>query len=217
VAPPNVLAAAGRVFDVTAVFIGEAVEVLLLAFFVLASVDVWPEKLARAVRSPETRRTVETATAEIRTAVARYVFVTLLINVGQGIVVALVTWGLGLPSPLLWGLLTALLEFIPYFGGFVMVALLLLVGFAVGDGVLHALLAPLSYLAISTVQNNLVSPAAYGRGLSLNAAAILVAVIVWYVMWGVAGALLAVPILATIRVIGAHVARLAPVAVFLER
>ena len=152
----------------------------------------------------------------MRAVVARYVGVTVGINIGQGLVVGLTMWALGLPSPALWGVLTAVFELVPYLGGFVMVALLTLAGLASGGSVGHALLAPAAYLLISTLQNNLVSPTLYGRGLSLNPAAILVSVMFWYALWGVAGALLAVPILAAARVLSTHVDALRPMGVFLE-
>ncbi len=215
-APAGVLSALGRTFGVTSELLSELIEVLLLAFFLLASEPSWAGKLARAVPDEERRRTTTQAAVEIRGVVSRYVFVTACINVGQGTVVALAMWALGLPSPLLWGILTFVLEFIPYLGGFVMVALLLVAGLASGGTLLHALLAPISYLAISSLQNNLVSPAAYGRGLRLNPWAILLAVMFWYAMWGVAGAFLAVPILAAARVLTGYLPALAPVGVLLE-
>ena len=215
-APSGVLSALGRTFGVTSELLSELIEVLLLAFFLLASEPSWAGKLARAVPNDETRRQTTKAAIEVRGVVSRYVFVTACINAGQGTVVALVMWALGVPSPLLWGILTFVLEFIPYLGGFVMVALLLIAGLASGGTLLHGLLAPISYLAISSLQNNLVSPAAYGRGLRLNPWAILLAVMFWYAMWGVAGAFLAVPILAAVRVLTGYLPSLAPVGVVLE-
>jgi predicted PurR-regulated permease PerM len=203
------------VFGVTTELVSELVEVLLLAFFLLAAGSQWREKLGEAVRSPENRRTTVQVVEEMRAVVGRYVIVTALINVGQAVLVALVIWMLGLPSPLLWGMLTFVAEFVPYLGGLVMIGLLLLSGLASGVGLLQTLLAPIAYLVITTLQNNLVSPVAYGRGLRLNPTAILIAVMFWWFLWGVAGAFVAVPILAAIRVLAAHVESLRPVGVFL--
>ena len=210
------LAAVGRTFGVTTELLSELIEVLLLAFFLLASQRSWGDKLARAMPDEARRTTTIQAATEMRSVLARYVFVTACINLGQGTVVALVMWALDVPSPFLWGILTVILEFVPFLGGFVMVALLLIAGLASGGSLLHALLAPISYLVISSLQNNLVSPAAYGRGLRLNPWAILLAVMFWYAMWGVAGAFLAVPILAVARVLTAHVPALGPIGVFME-
>jgi len=76
-------------------------------------------------------------------------------------------------------------------------------------------LAPGIYLAITTLQNNLVSPLAYGRRLRLNPVAVLVGVLFWWYLWGVPGAFLAVPIIATLKILGDHVPRLAPLGEFL--
>jgi predicted PurR-regulated permease PerM len=215
-APTALLTAASRVFGVTTSLVSELVEVLLLAFFLLAAGAGWREKLERATSSEQTRRTVTMTVVETRDAITRYVLVTALINLGQGIVVALTMWALGLPSPALWGMLTFIFEFIPYVGGLVMVVLLLLVGLASGESLLRALMGPIAYLVISTIQNNLVSPAAYGRGLRLSPAAILVAVMFWWFLWGITGAFLAVPILAAVHTLATHVKSLHPVGVLLE-
>jgi predicted PurR-regulated permease PerM len=116
----------------------------------------------------------------------------------------------------LWGALTFLAEFIPYFGGAAMVVLLLVTGISMGHGLGFAIVAPLTYLVITTLQNNLVSPAAYGRGLRLNPAAILAAVMFWGLVWGIVGAFLAVPLLAALRIYAEKQPSLRPVAVFLS-
>jgi predicted PurR-regulated permease PerM len=141
--------------------------------------------------------------------------VTALINAGQGVLVGVAMALLHVPSPVLWGLLTFALEFIPYLGGASMIILLTLVGLATFDSLGHALLPPLTYLAITTLQNNLVSPIAYGRRLRLNPVAVFVGVLFWYSLWGVAGAFLAVPILASLKIMGDHIDSLAPLAEFL--
>jgi predicted PurR-regulated permease PerM len=96
-----------------------------------------------------------------------------------------------------------------------MVALLLLSGLAQSRGIGHAVLAPAAYLVITTLQNNLVSPAAFGRGLRLNPTAILVGVIFWGVLWGMAGIFLAVPLLAAMRIVAEQTETWKPLAVFL--
>ena len=112
--------------------------------------------------------------------------------------------------------MTILLEFIPYLGGAVLVGLL--TGSALGSfpAIGQALLMPASYLVITTLQNNVVSPLLYGKRLKLNAVAVLVAVIFWGGLWGVLGAFLAVPILASAKILCDHIEALAPIGKFLE-
>jgi predicted PurR-regulated permease PerM len=147
--------------------------------------------------------------------VSRYLITTAFINIGQGVAVGLALWLLKLPNPELWGVLTVFVEFIPYLGAAFMVVVLSLVAFATFDSIGHILLVPGSYLFISTLQNNLVSPVAYGRRLKLNAVVVLIGVIFWWFMWGVAGAFIAVPILAAAKVLADHVEGLAAMREFL--
>ena len=203
-----------RAFGVTAAALFALVEILLLAFFILAAGKGWREKLVK-VSGPARRERVVDAVIEIRRMALRYLFVNVVINAAQGALVAAAVWPLGYPSPLLWGVLTFIAEFIPYFGGAAMVGLLFLTGLAGGRGFAHASVAPIVYLVITTLQNNLVSPKAYGTSLRLNPTVILAGVMLWGLIWGVAGLFLAVPILAAIRIVAERSRRLAPVAVFL--
>ena len=203
-----------RAFGITASALFALIEILLLAFFILAAGELWREKLRESVRSDETRRTVLDTIGEIRGVVVRYLLVNVIINAAQAIVVALIVWALGYPSPILWGIVTFIAEFVPYFGGATVVALLLLTGIAQGRGFGHAVLAPAAYLVITTLQNNLVSPVAYGRSLKLNPTAILIGVMFWAAVWGIAGVFLAVPLLVAVRIV-AERSSYRPLAVFL--
>jgi predicted PurR-regulated permease PerM len=109
-------------------------------------------------------------------------------------------WLIGMPTPPLWGLLTFVFEFLPYIGALFMVASLTVTAFATFDGLGHIVLAPLAYVVISTIQNNAVSPFAYGSGLRVNPLAILLGVVLGWFLWGVAGAFVAVPLLAAVKI-----------------
>jgi predicted PurR-regulated permease PerM len=206
----------GRAVGVTTSLVGEIVEVVLLALFVLAAGDGWGRRLKEAVRSPERAQEIADTAAEMEAVVRRYLVVTLAINVVQAVVIAVALWLLDVPSPLLWGMLTFVAEFIPYLGGMIMIGLLVVTGLATDQGLLRAIVPALVYFGVTTLQNNVVSPVLYGRGLRLNPTAILLAVMVWWAMWGVAGAFLAVPLLACFRIHAARSDRLRPAAVFLE-
>jgi predicted PurR-regulated permease PerM len=212
---PTVPAVAGKVFGMTAGILSAFVEVLLLVWFLLASGDLFLRKLVDVLPLMwEKKRAVEIV-RETEAVVSRYLFVSLLINIGQGAAVAAAMWLVGMPTPVLWGMMTVLLEFVPYLGGALMVLLLTLIGLAAFDAPGHALMAPGAYLLITTLQNNLVSPILYGRRLKLNPVAVLVAVMVWWFLWGVAGAFLAVPIIAAAKVLADRVDSLHPLGEFL--
>jgi predicted PurR-regulated permease PerM len=212
---PSIPSLAARVFGTTTSLVGGLVEVVLVTLLLLASGDVFMNKLVKVLPMRQDKREAVRIVSETEGVVSHYMVATALINAGQGAVVGLAMWLLHLPNPVLWGILTFFLEFIPYLGGACMIILLTLVGLATASGIGRALLPPFVYLTISTIQNNLVSPVAYGRSLRLNPVAVLVGVLFWYYLWGVPGAFLAVPILATIKILGDHVEPLAAVAEFL--
>jgi predicted PurR-regulated permease PerM len=189
-------------FGATTSVVTSFIEVLLLVWFLLASGTLFQHKLLKVLPLPWEKRAALDVLDQTESVVSGYLFITLLINLGQGVAVGLAMWLLGMPTPLLWGMMTAVLEFIPFLGGALMVLLLAAVGLATFSSAGQALLAPGAYLLISTLQNNLVSPLAYGRKLRLNPVAVLVSVMIWWALWGVAGAFLAVPIVATAKVLG---------------
>lgn len=205
-----------RALGVTTALLLELVEEILLLYFLLAAGDGWLNKLKQIARSPERQQRWMAIAGEMHDVVARYLLVNVLINAGQGILIGLAAWWLGLPSPPLWAALTFVAEFFPYLGGLTMLGLLFVAGVSRDQGFAHAVLGPAIYLVVTTLQNNLVSPMAYGKGLRLNPTVILVGVMFWWLLWGIAGAFLAVPLLAAMRVLGKHVKAMEPVAVLLE-
>jgi len=205
----------GRVLGTTTSFVATVVEVVLLLWLLLASGDLFYEKTMRVLPAAGDRRAAAKVANDTEAAVAGYLVATALINLGQAAAVGLAMWLVGMPDPALWAVLTFALEFIPYLGGAVMVGLLTIVAFTTFSGLWRILAAPGSYLVITTLQNNLVSPVVYGRRLKLNPVAVLVGVMFWWTLWGVPGAFLAVPIIATVKVLGDHLPRLRPLGEFL--
>jgi len=211
----GVAAVAARVFGTTTAVLAGIVEVVLLTFLLLASGDAFLNKLLHVLPLRRDKREAVEIAHETEEAVARYLIATAVINIGQGLLVGGSMALLHMPNPVLWGLLTFFLEFIPYLGGASMIILLTLVGLATYDSVGRAVLPPALYLAITTLQNNLVSPVAYGRRLRLNPVAVFVGVLFWYYLWGVPGAFISVPVIAGLKIVGDHVQRLSPLAEFL--
>ena len=107
---------------------------------------------------------------------------------------------LGLPHPLLWGVAAFLLHYIPFVGATGGILAMTLVSFIHFDSAWYALLPPLGYLLCSMIEGNLATPLFLGRWLVLNPIAILLTFLLWSYLWGVAGTLLAVPLLATFKI-----------------
>jgi len=214
-APPAVPPFLVQLFGTTAALVAGLTEVLLLLYLLLASGDLFLRKLVEVLPVFRDKRTAVEVTEQVQQAVTQYIVTTLVINVGQGVVVGFALWGLGMPSPWLWGGLTVVLEFIPYLGATGMIILLTAAAFSQFDPIGHILLVPGTYLIIAALQNNLVSPLVYGQRLKLNPVAVLVGVLFWWLLWGVAGAFLAVPFFATLKILADHVESLTPMATFL--
>jgi len=214
-APPALPPFLVQLFGTTAALVAGLTEVLLLLYLLLASGDLFLRKLVEVLPVFRDKRTAVEVTEQVQQAVTRYIVTTLVINVGQGVVVGFALWGLGMPSPWLWGGLTVVLEFIPYLGATGMMILLTAAAFSQFDPIGHILLVPGTYLVIAALQNNLVSPLVYGQRLKLNPVAVLVGVLFWWLLWGVAGAFLAVPFFATLKILADHVESLTPMATFL--
>ena len=214
-APPTVPPFLVQFFGTTATLVAGLTEVLLLLYLLLASGDLFLRKLVEVLPMFRDKRTAVEVTEQVQQAVTQYIVTTLVINVGQGVVVGFALWGLGMHSPWLWGGLTVILEFIPYLGATGMIILLTAAAFSQFDPIGHILLVPGTYLVIAALQNNLVSPLVYGQRLKLNPVAVLAGVLFWWLLWGVAGAFLAVPFFATLKILADHVESLTPIATFL--
>ena len=113
------------------------------------------------------------------------------------------------------GALAALAEFIPYLGATAMLATLAMAGLITFPDVGHALLVPGAYPAVNLLQANFITPAVLGRRLTLNPVAILIGLVFWWWIWGVGGAFIAVPLLATFKIFCDHIESLAPIGEFL--
>jgi predicted PurR-regulated permease PerM len=147
--------------------------------------------------------------------VSAYLTTTLLVNLVEGSMVALVLWLLGMPSAVLWGVLVFFLEFVPYLGAATAVVVLSVAGLTTFDQVGRAMLVPGSFLAINLLQANLVTPVLLGHRLTLNPVAIFTGLAFFYWIWGVPGAFLAVPLLATFKIFCDNIESLAAIGEFL--
>ncbi len=135
----------------------------------------------------------------------------------MGGLVAAVMAIFGMPTPLLLGAVAAILNFIPYFGPMVMATLLAAIALLNFTSLPHALGVPLAYGAIHAIEANLATPNLLGRRLPLNPTAIFVGFLFWLWIWGVAGALLAVPLMVVLKLICDKTESLAGVGEFLGR
>ena len=179
--------------------------VLLLVFFFLVYGDSMLRRLVEITPSFAYKRHAVTIVRGIQTEVSRYLLTALLINASLGAITAGMLWLYKVPDPLLWGAVAMFANFIPYVGAIVTTTVLLLVGLAHFDDVGHALLPALCFAGLTAFEGNLVTPLILGRRMRLSPIAILVWLLVWGWLWGIPGALLAVPMLTSVKLIAERV------------
>jgi len=131
---------------------------------------------------------------DIERNLAGYLTVVTIINAALGTIVAIGTWLIGYPNPVLFGILAALLNYIPYVGPGIMVIVLFGVGLVSFPFIAHAAVAPIGFMVLTTMEGHLVTPTIVGRRLTLNPLLVLLALAFWTWMWGPFGAFLAVPL-----------------------
>lgn len=210
---PGLLAsAAGLAPSVAA----QALFVLVLLFFSLASGDMFYEKIVAVAPTFRDKRRAVAIVRDIERKLSRYLATITLINVGLGACVALAMWAFGMPNPLLFGVVAAALNFVPYLGALAGVALTLVVGLVSVPQAETALLAAGTYLLLTSLEGNFVTPYFIGRRLKLNTVVVFISVALWAWLWSVVGMLVATPMLVTVRTFCEHVPELRGLGAFLS-
>lgn len=189
---------------------------VVLLFFLLSSGRMFFEKLVRALPSlTEKKRAIRIAHT-VEEEVSGYLFTFTLINLCLGLAIAGAMWTVGMPNPALWGVMAALLNFVPYLGaivGLIIVSAVALISFdTIGATALTAGL----YLTCTTIEGQFITPAVVGRRLELNTVAVFISVALWGWLWGIPGALIAVPLLVSVRVLCEHFESLATLGEFIS-
>ncbi len=177
--------------------------VALLVFFFLVYGD---EILRRAVEISPTfayKRHTVSIVRSIQTEVSSYLLLTAAINVTLGLVTAGMLYLYGVPDPLLWGSVAAIANFIPYVGAITTTTILSIVGVLHFQELGPALLPAATFAGITAIEGNLLTPMLQGRRSRLSPVAILLWLLVWGWIWGIPGALLAVPMLTCVKLITA--------------
>ncbi len=133
-----------------------------------------------------------------------YLSIVAMINIAVGICGGAAAWVAGLPDPVAWAVLAFILNFIPYIGALIMEAAMFVVGLVTFPTLTQALLAPLLFLALATLEGHFVTPSIMGRRLTLNPLTVFLSLVFWTWLWGPVGAFLAVPLLIMALVVIDH-------------
>ncbi len=203
--------------DDVAALISTMVLTAILILFLLGSSEMIYEKIVRVTPRMSDKKRALRLIFDIERTVSHYLLSITLINFALGCFVAGAMWLLGVPSPLLWGVAAAALNYLPYVGNLLGIAMVAVVSIVSFPTLTEALLPPLAYLTLTSLEGQLVTPLLLGRNLETNAVSILVALAFWAWLWGLAGMLIAVPLLIVMKAICEHFEDLRPIGEFLSR
>jgi predicted PurR-regulated permease PerM len=195
----------------TASFLTGFLETIVLLYFLLAAGDRFLETVVGALPGQSGKDEAVAIVNDVQHSISRYLVTVAGINSCVGLIVAAAMLVLGMPNPVLWGVVAAILNFMPYFGPLTVFSVLVLAGLLSFESVGQALLPAAVYACVHAVESNLVTPSILGRRLTLNPLIIFLALMFWTWLWGIAGALLSVPLLMMFKILCDHTPTLAPI------
>lgn len=173
---------------------------VVLLFFLLVSGDLFLRRLVEILPTFSNKKQAVEISREIESNISSYLATISLMNLGVGILTGIATYFCGLSDPILWGTVAFLLNFVPILGPLCGAAILLLAGLLTFDPLWQAALPAGIYLLVHTIEET-ITPLMLARRFILNPVLVIISLVFWYWMWGIAGALLAVPLLATVKIV----------------
>lgn len=189
---------------------------VLFLFFFLVHGDTFLRRVVEILpRFRDKRQAVDISEA-IESDISVYLITITIMNAAVGAATAIVTWLTGLGDPILWGALAFLLNYVPILGPFTGVVIFLLSGLLTLDPLWRALLPAALYLCIHLAEGELITPMLLAQRFTLNPVLVVVALVFWFWMWGAAGAIIAVPMLAITKIVCDRVQSLAALGHLLE-
>jgi predicted PurR-regulated permease PerM len=187
----------------------------IILFFLLVAGDKFLRRLVELLPTFRQKRQLIDISQQIENDISAYLVTISIMNVSVGVMVAIAMYFCGMADPLLWGVLALALNFVPILGPLVGIGLFLLVGFISFDNWLAVLPATL-YLVIHVIEGEIVTPMLLAKRFTLNPVGVILSLVFWYWMWGVPGAILAVPMLAMAKIICDRIETLQPLGHMLE-
>lgn len=181
--------------------------VFIVSTFILAQREDLRDRMIRLFGANDLHRTT-IAMDETARRLSRYFLAQLAINISFGTIIGTVLYFLGLPSPLLWGILAMLLRFLPYIGSPLAAVLPILVAAATSPGWALALWTAALFAGLEAITGQFIEPLTYGRSTGLSPFAVIVAATFWTWLWGPIGLILSTPLTLCFMVLGRHVDRL---------
>jgi predicted PurR-regulated permease PerM len=215
-APANTgLGISVALFRRTQHFASGLLETILVLFFLLVSGATFLRRLVEIMPRFQDKRQVVDLSQQIENNISAYLVTITLMNAAVGVATGIVMWACGVGDPILWGVVAFLLNYVPIIGPFFGFILFLFAGFLAIDSWLSLLPAGL-YLLVHILEGEMVTPMLLARRFTLNPVLVIISLIFWFWMWGIAGAILAVPLLAIAKIVCDGIKPLNAIGHFLE-
>ncbi len=206
----------GAVFTGTATATAGLLTTLIVLFYLLVSGEIFMRRLVEILPRFRDKRQAVEISQHVERDISAYLLTITLINGLVGFATGIVMWACGVANPLLWGIAAFVLNFVPILGAMVGLVLFLMAS-VVSLGVTWWALLPVGlYFCIHVAEGEFATPMLMARRFTINPVAVILALIFWYWMWGVAGAILAVPMLAIAKIICDDLRPLKAIGHFLE-
>jgi predicted PurR-regulated permease PerM len=186
---------------VSSQFVGSAVIVFVLAYFLLAFSETL---LRQAVESRGTfneKRNVVELMHNVEGGISRYLLTITLINMGLGVVTGVTMWLLGLPNPVLWGVMAMTLNYVPHVGAILCMTVLFFVGAVTHHSIGQGVLAATCFAFLTAAESYFVTPLVLSKSLQLSPLAVILSILFWGWLWGISGGLIAAPLLAVLKIV----------------
>lgn len=207
----NLSGMAGKVATGTATSLSRFLTTMIVLFFLLVAGDRLLNGFIGALPEEDHRDRARIIAEKIESNITAYLLTITAMNTAVGVATGLMAWACGLGSPLLWGALAFVLNYVPVLGPLVMLVIMFAAGVLSLSWPFPALLPAAIYLVIHILEGETVTPMLLAQRFTLNPVIVIVSLFFWHGIWGVAGALLAVPLLAMFKILCDHVEALKPV------
>ena len=212
--PSNALSTAFGILEPILAPFETFIIVLVVAIFMLLQRDEVRDKTIRLMGSSDLFRTTK-ALEDAGQRLSRYLLSQLAVNTGFGVVIGVGTWLIGLPVPLVWGVLAGMLRFVPYIGAMLGAILPMIVAAAIDPGWTTFMYVALLFVIVEPLTGYALEPLLYGHSTGLSPLSVIIAAVFWTWIWGPIGLVLSMPLTLCLVVLGQHIPQLQFLAVLL--
>lgn len=185
---------------------------IILLFFLLSQREPLLRNIATTLPHYSDKKLAVSVVRDMQEEISKYLSTITVINLTLGLVTAGMLALLGFPNPALWGVMAGISNFVPYLGALFNILVLTLVSLLSFEDPATIMLAPLLFAALTTLEGQVITPLIVGNRLALNPVIVFVLILVLGWMWGVAGVLIAIPVLTIVKIVSQAIEPLHPIA-----